>query len=67
MTWTPPIKKRHYINALRRSEDGKLVCHHCAKCKKQVRGDAKGTWFERADQNDVWCFVCSDCFSTEAR
>ena len=61
MTWAPPIKKRQYIKPLR-TADGKLVFHHCAKCKKQVKGTAKGTWFERADQCDVWCFVCSDCF-----
>ena len=61
MTWAPPIKKRQYIGALR-TKDGKLLYHYCAKCKMEVKGTAKGTWFERADQHDVWCFVCTDCF-----
>lgn len=66
MTYTPPRAKRDYIKALwTRTADGKpgeLVCHSCAKCMKQVKGNAKGTWFERGDESGRYCFVCSECY-----
>ena len=65
MTYAPPKAKRDYLKPLwTRTADGKkgtLVCHTCAKCMKQVKGNAKGTWFQRADDSGMWRFVCSEC------
>lgn len=61
MAYIPPIKKRHYINALSNERDGKIIAHSCSKCREEYPVKAPGIWFERADQRDVWCWVCKPC------
>jgi len=65
MAWAPPKSKRQYLGGLwKKNTDGTrgdLVSHLCAKCKQSNDGKARGTWFERADVNDVWVWVCSKC------
>lgn len=61
MVYAPPIKKRQYINAITRAFDQKIIAHDCARCHMEYPIKAKGIWFERADQHDVWCWVCKAC------
>ena len=66
MTFIPKISQRDYIKPLwkmkKDGSKGDLVCHNCAKCKRQVDGKAKGTWFEHAEEPGLWRFVCGDCY-----
>lgn len=66
MPYVPKKAQREYIKPLWKMKKdgsrGRLVCHNCAKCNKQVNGDAKGTWFERSGENKLYRFVCSECF-----
>jgi sulfur relay (sulfurtransferase) complex TusBCD TusD component (DsrE family) len=61
MAYIPPIKKRQYINALSKERDGKIIAHTCSKCHTEQPIKTKGVWFERADQSDVWVWVCGSC------
>jgi len=61
MAYIPPIKKRQYINALSKEREGKVIAHTCSRCRKEYPIKEKGIWFERADQSDVWVWVCKDC------
>lgn len=59
MVYAPPIKKRQYINPLVINQ--KIKAHDCSKCHTEYPGKAKGIWFERFDQPNVWCWVCESC------
>jgi hypothetical protein len=66
MSYLPKKANRHYIKPLWKMKKdgtkGDLVCHSCVRCKRQVDGKAKGTWFEHAEDAGLWCFVCSACY-----
>jgi hypothetical protein len=59
MAYIPPIKKRQYINPLYKGL--KPIAHTCSKCNTEQPVKTKGVWFERADQSDVWVWVCGSC------
>jgi len=39
----------------------KPIAHTCSKCNTEQPVKTKGVWFERADQSDVWVWVCGSC------
>ena len=59
MAYIPPIKKRKYISAI--DNGNKIVSHACVKCGKQYPVKQKGIWFELANHDDAWCWVCKPC------
>jgi hypothetical protein len=61
MVYFPPIKKRQYINPIYNSS-GQVIIHTCTKCGCQNSAKAKGIWFERADLEGQWRWVCNLCY-----
>lgn len=61
LAYIPPIKKRHYINALSNVRGGKVIAHDCVKCGEEYPVKSKGIWFERSDVRDEWVWVCKAC------
>lgn len=66
MAYAPKISQREYIKPLwemkKDGTKGKLVCHNCAKCGRQVDGKAKGVWFSSYGATNIYRFVCNDCY-----
>jgi hypothetical protein len=66
MVYVPKINQREYIKPLWKMKNdgtkGKLVCHNCSKCDRQVDGNAKGVWFSSYGSTSIYRFVCNDCY-----